>query len=206
VRRAERGFTLLELLIALAIVGALLAIALGGVRVAVGAWRRGEARAEAQQHARGVALTLTRAIGGTSPYQARAKPLSQAFLLFHGTASRVALVTQSPPFPFPPSTPIAFTAVVVSLETAGERQGLVIRQRALPNWDPFDEAEVVYHDPAVAKLELAYLDETGAWLDEWKGEEAGVLPRAVRITLGTGPGGPLALLPPITVSLRAGTL
>ena len=53
---AERGFTLVELIIALAIVGALLAVAFGGLRVALAAWRQGEDRAEAHQHARGVAL------------------------------------------------------------------------------------------------------------------------------------------------------
>jgi prepilin-type N-terminal cleavage/methylation domain-containing protein len=47
VRRNERGFTLLELLMALAIVGALVVIAFGGVRIALGAWRQGEERAEA---------------------------------------------------------------------------------------------------------------------------------------------------------------
>src|SRR5207244_1451485 len=45
VTRGPRGFTLLEVLIALAIVGALLVIALGGMRVALGAWRQGEDRA-----------------------------------------------------------------------------------------------------------------------------------------------------------------
>ena len=60
--RRQRGFTLVELLLALAIVGALLAIAFGGLRVAVGAWTRGEDRAEAHQHVRSVSLTLARAV------------------------------------------------------------------------------------------------------------------------------------------------
>ena len=62
-RRADqRGFTLVEVLIALAIVGALVAIAFGGLRVAVSAWRQGEDRAEAHQHVRSVALVLARAV------------------------------------------------------------------------------------------------------------------------------------------------
>ncbi len=43
---SSRGFTLVELLIALSIVGALLAIAFGGLRVAIAAWGQGEDRAE----------------------------------------------------------------------------------------------------------------------------------------------------------------
>ena len=42
----DAGFTLLELLLALSIVGALLAIAFGGLRVAIAAWGRGEDRVE----------------------------------------------------------------------------------------------------------------------------------------------------------------
>src|SRR5439155_5634866 len=68
VTRGARGFTLLEVLIALAIVGALLVIAFGGMRVALGAWRQGEDRAEAYQHVRGVALSLARTVGSAYPY------------------------------------------------------------------------------------------------------------------------------------------
>ncbi|OGL00458.1 MAG: hypothetical protein A3E31_01380 [Candidatus Rokubacteria bacterium RIFCSPHIGHO2_12_FULL_73_22] len=201
-RRRERGFTLLEVLIALAIVGALLTIALGGVRVALAAWRRGEDRAEAHQHVRGVAVSLARTVGGAYPYQARARETSEPAVLFRGTAARLELVTQRPPFPF--AMPLAFTAVVVALDESEERRGLVIRQRALPNWEPFAEAAVVFHDPTVTRLELTYLDESGAWQDDWKAEETGALPRAVRITLGTSAEGRAATLPPITVSLRVG--
>ena len=48
-RHGAAGFTLLELLIALAIVGALLAIAFGGLRMAISAWTRGDDRAEHAQ-------------------------------------------------------------------------------------------------------------------------------------------------------------
>ena len=69
VRRA-RGFTLVELLLALAIVGLLLTIAFGGLRVATAAWTRGEDRAEAHQHVRAIAFTMARALGAAYPYRA----------------------------------------------------------------------------------------------------------------------------------------
>ena len=69
-KRDARGFTLLELLIALTIVGALLVIAFGGMRVALAAWRKGEDRAEAHQHVRSIALVLARSISATYPYTA----------------------------------------------------------------------------------------------------------------------------------------
>ena len=200
-RRAERGFTLLEVLIAVAIVGALLVIAFGGMRVAIGAWRQGEDRTEAHQHVRGVALTLARTVGGAYPYSAPRGEAPDAVVLFSGSAARLEFVTQSPPFPFDP--PVAFAAVVITAGESDEGPGLVIRQRALPNRNPFGEAKVVFRDPTVTSLELRYLDETGTWQDTWEGRDRGT-PRAVRLTLGTAINGREETLPPLTVSLRVG--
>jgi general secretion pathway protein J len=197
-RRGERGFTLAELLIALAVVGALLAIAFGGLRVAVAAWRQGEDRAEAHQHVRSVALTLARAMSGAYPYRASRALAPEPVVLFAGTEQKVEFVTQAAPFPA--TTPIAFTAVVLALDDGGE-PGLVVRQRALPNREPFEDAKVVYRDPSVTALKLAYLDE-GGWKDSWDGAETKATPRAVRITVATTLNGRTEELPPLTVSLR----
>jgi general secretion pathway protein J len=195
-RPAAPGFTLLEVVVALAIVGALLLIAFSGMRVALAAWQQGETRAEAHQHARGIGLTLTRAVGATHPYRASRGLAPQPELLFAGTAKRLEFVTAAPPFPL--AAPIAFTAVVIALEE-GERPGLVVRERALPNRDPFAEAAIVFHDPTVTALEVRYMDEGGQWQDSWDGAGLKSLPRAVRLTVSLGEGRPL---PALTVALR----
>jgi general secretion pathway protein J len=192
----QRGFTLVELLIALAIVGALLAIAFGGLRVALAAWRQGEDRAEAHQHVRGVALIVARAVGASYPYRAAAGDAPEPVLLFKGTASRLEFVTQAAPISL--GAPIAFTAVVIEVET-GDEPGLVLRERALPNRDPFTDAKVMLRDPGVASVEFQYLDDSGAWRDTWDGETERAAPTAVRITVATGIG---ETLPPLTVSLK----
>ena len=199
--RTPRGFTLLEVLIALAIVGALLVIAFGGMRVAIAAWRQGEDRAEAHQHVRGVARSVARTVGGAYPYSAPRGEAPEPVVLFLGSENRLEFVTQSAPFPF--SVPIAFTAVVISLGESEERPGLVIRQRPLPNRNPFSEAAVVFHDPTVTSLAFQYMDESGAWQDAWEARDKGT-PRAVRITLGATINGRAEPLPPLTVSLRVG--
>lgn len=194
----DRGFTLIELLIGLAIVGALLAIAFGGLRVALASWRQGEDRAEAHQHVRSVALTLARAISATYPYRASRSLAPAPVVLFAGTERQVEFVTQAAPFPG--GVPIAFTAVVFAFDD-GDEPGLVVRQRPLPNREPFAEATVVYRDPTVTALRFAYLDDAG-WQDTWDGAETKATPRAVEITVATTLNGRVEELPPLTVSLR----
>ena len=197
-RRGARGFTLLEVLIALSIVGALLVIAFGGMRIALAAWRQGEDRADVHQHVRGLAVTLANAVAGTYPYRAARDETPETVVLFSGTAQRVELVSQTPPFPF--ATPVAFAAVVISVEE-GEEPGLVVRELPLPNRKPFAEAKVVLRDPAVTSLTLQYLGDAG-WVDTWDGAESKATPRAVKLTLGTTFNSHARTLPPLTVSVR----
>lgn len=192
---AAGGFTLVELLIALAIVGALLAIAFGGLRVALSAWQQGETRTEVNQHVRGVAVLLARAIAGTYPYKASLGEAPEPKVLFRGEESRIEFATQTPPSPF--ATPIAFTAVVISFE---EGEGLVIRQRALPNRNPFTDAVVIMRDPSVTALSFQYYGEEEGWQSTW--EEEALPPRAIGIAVTTTFNGRTEQLPPLTVQLR----
>jgi general secretion pathway protein J len=196
--RNRRGFTLVELLIALTIVGALLAIAFGGLRVAIRAWERGEERAESHQHIRSIAMILARAVSATYPYRASRGEGPDPVVLFAGTDKRIEFVTQSVPFPGP--SPIAFSAVVFELDESGE-SGLAVRQRALPNREPFSKAEVVYRDASVTTLKFEYLDEE-SWRDSWDAGETRTMPKAVKVTVGAKLNGRNEELPPITVSLR----
>jgi general secretion pathway protein J len=202
-RSRQGGFTLLELVIALAIVGALLVIAFGGLRVGLAAWAQGEDRAEAHQHLRGIALVLERALATTYPYRAPIGAAPQPTLLFRGAETRVEFVTQSPPAPA--SIPIAFTAVVMGMES-DEVTALVVRQRPLPNRDPFTAAVETLRDPSVSSLRFRYLGDDGAWRDTWDAEAENALPRAVEITVAStwaGRGetlGPLAI--PMHISSR----
>jgi general secretion pathway protein J len=199
IRAGRRGFTLLELVIALAIVGALLVVAFGGLRVAIAAWTQGDDRSEAHQHLRGVAAVLARGLGAAYPYRASLGEAPEPVVLFRGSELRVEFVTQTPPFP--PPVPVAFVAVVITLDSE-EGPALVIRQRPLPNRDPFTDAEVVLRDPGIQRLELRYLSDGGAWQDTWDAEEQQILPRAVQIIVASTRAGRVETLPPLTVALR----
>lgn len=196
----ERGFTLLELLIALGIVGALLAILLGGLRVGLAAWRQGEDRAEAHQHLRSLAHLLSGSVAGTFPYRTAPQPGGTPVVQFQGEERRLAFVTLAPPFPLAAS--IAFTAVTLAHES-GERPGLTVREMALPNFDPFAVQTPVLVDPAVTELTFRYLRPGGDWEGRWDGAAEAGLPQAVEIRLVTQLNGRVEPFPPLTVTLRA---
>ena len=197
----ERGFTLLELLIALSIVAALLAIMLGGLRVGLAAWRQGDDRAEAHQHLRSLAGLLTRSTAGAFPYRMASEPGATPVVQFQGEERRLAFVTFSPPVPL--AAPIAFTAVVFAFEE-GERHGLSVREKALPNFEPFDEAATpVLVDPAVTGVTFRYLRPAGSWESQWDGAAERALPRAVEIRLTAELNGRVERFPPLTIELRA---
>jgi len=191
----DRGFTLVEVVLALAIAAAVLVIVFGGLRVGLAAWGRGEARAARMDHARGVLVLVERALDGAFPYRHVPPGQREARVLFEGRPDRVTFATVTPPFP--DAATVAFTAVTVSSEPAG----LVVRQQPLPNVLALERLPPALVDAETAALRFRYQgEEAGAWQEEWDMTREDTLPRAVEVTLvGRGVGAPERVL---TVLLR----
>ena len=181
--RAVRGFTLVEVVLALGIAAAVLVIVFGGLRVALAAWSKGEARAARLDHARGVIVLLERALDGAFPYRFGTPEQPEPHVLFDGRPDRVTFATLAPPFPG--AVPIAFTAVSLSSEEAG----LTLRQQVLPSLLVLDRLAPVLVDRETAAVRFRYLgQEPGAWQEAWDMSREETIPRAVEITL-VGRGG-----------------
>jgi general secretion pathway protein J len=192
----SRGFTLIEIVIALAIVGALLGVMFGGLRLGVAAWRQGDARAEALQHARSLSQLLTRALAGAHPYRAGAGG-DAARVVFQGGADRIAFVTSTPPVPF--VRPIAFAAVSFSRDESG----LVVLQKPLPDREPLERLAPAVADPTVTGLHLRYLRPGGGWEPRWDGLQEQTLPAAVEVALSTTGADRREEPPAVIITLRA---
>ena len=193
-----RGFTLIEVVLALSIAAAVLVIVFGGLRVGLAAWSQGEVRAARIDHARGVLVLLERALDGAFPYRIVAPERREASILFEGGPDQVTFATLAPPFPAGVS--IAFTAVSLS----SEAPGLTLRQQILPNALALDRIAPVLVDPETAAVRFRYLGEQpGAWQDEWDMDREETIPRAVEITLVDRAGGGARASQVLTVPIRA---
>jgi prepilin-type N-terminal cleavage/methylation domain-containing protein len=181
-RTGAAGFTLIEVVIALTLVAALLAITFSGLRVGLAAWRQGDIRAEHLQRVRSLNQLLVRAVGGAHPYRGDAAGPDPAPPAFQGERDRLVFVTARPPVPL--AAPIAFTAVSLSLEDTG----LTVREAALPSRDPFGGLVPVLADPGVTALQFRYLrGEDRTWAERWDASAEQALPAAVEITLTDQP-------------------
>ncbi len=193
-RDSARGFTLIELILALSIVATVLVILFGGLRIGLAAWQRGEERTAKLDHTRSLAVLLEHALAGAFPYRIVPQAEQAARILFEGLPDRLTFATLSPPFPT--GGPAAFTAISLS----GDAAGLALRQQILPNPLVLDRLRPALVDAQTSGLRFRYLgQEREAWQDAWDlGKEQG-LPRAVEITLVTG-GVPQTLTVPIRVT------
>jgi general secretion pathway protein J len=200
-RPAERGFTLIELVLALTIVALMMTVLFGGLRVGLRAWQRGEEKAETLEHARSMTLLLEQTLGGVYPFQGRSDENSQPQVFFQGETEKVSFVTTSPPVPF--STPLAFTAITMSVD-GGTAPGLAIREKALPNFDPFEEVAPSLIDPTVTAIRFRYLrgPDSGSWEETWSGADERAIPRAIEVTVTAVVNGQAQEQTPITVPIR----
>lgn len=196
-KKPIRGFTLLELLLALSIVAVLMVIVSGGLRIGLAAWQRGEARTTKLDRDRSLIVLLEGALAGAFPYRVAPGDAEQPRLLFDGQPDRLTFATLSPPLPT--AAPAAFSVVSLAADAAG----LTLRQQILPSPVPLDRLEPMLVDARTTALRFRYLgEEPESWEDVWDLTQEDSLPRAVEITLVTGTG-PRRTLQIFTVPIQA---
>ena len=197
-RADGRGFTLVEVMLAVSILAVVVLLATAALRVGLRAWEAGQRRVDLQQEGRALVELISEALAGASPYQGRLGLNPERVVLFEGEPEEVRFVTNAPPLML--DAPVApFHAVVLGRK--GE-DALRLIERLVPSDEPFTPGSERVLSRSVTRFSLAYRDAAGAWQERWDGREAGGLPTAVRLELAIG--GLVRAVPAVVVALPLG--
>jgi general secretion pathway protein J len=180
---AARGFTLLEVVIAMSLLAVALALALGTLRGATRATGHAEAKAQRSERLRAVLGLLRRQLGGALPMAMEIDPESGEARVLRGTARRVEFVAPMPGY-LSRGGPHVQTLEIVSGKGGQE---LRFQHRLLTPDGPLDAERppaVLLDGIADATFEFRNFDDrgrSGPWQTSWP--QPSILPPLVRLKL-----------------------
>ena len=186
----QAGFTLLELLVAITLLGALMAALFGALRLGTRVWETGETRLDASARVQVVQDFLRQQLGQTVPMvELAGSGRSSGTMLFVGTGTGLRFVSMLPEH-------LGAGARIMELALREPQEGgstdLVIRIEPL---DPAAGDEASDSDERVLiegieSLEITYFgpenpNATAVWWQEWQQQRD--LPRLIRVRVGFPP-------------------
>ena len=189
---AAFGFTLLELMISLTILGLILVIVFGALRIGVRAWEKGEKDVDIHQRER-VVLNLVKAqIASVSAAEITGQEAAQ--FRFKGDAESMSFVSD---LPVVPTNTFGTVYVKYRIERAHGKEGykLIVYEKNLAFIDKEkkmkDPEESEYFDliPTAGDIRFEYLQypendqDPPEWQESWDSEKKQGNPIAVRIVL-----------------------
>jgi general secretion pathway protein J len=186
------GFTLIEVVVTLTVLGFILLIIFGTFRLGLSAWERGESTNEEYQKVRIISQLISQQIKSIVPYKIKTQKAEGDYLAFEGTARSLKFVSA---LPLKAKQPEGFVYAIYEFrEEGGERGRLVLYEQRALNKDFFEEE--TKEELGVPLLEGVsnvrfeyYQDEdpaenrTGGWVEEWSAKEEKELPKAFRMTI-----------------------
>ena len=187
------GFTLVEVMVTLTVLGFILLMIFGAFRLGLSAWERGESTKEEFQKVRIISQLISQQIKSIVPYKIKTKKAEGDYLAFEGKGRSLRFVSA---LPIKAKQPEGFVYVVYEFkEGRGEEGGRLVlyEQRAL-NRDFFEDE--LKEELAILLLEgidnvrFEYYQEEDpnknrkeAWVEEWNAKEAKEFPRALKMTI-----------------------
>lgn len=176
--RNAKGLTLVEVLLATAILAVIVVVLVATLRVGVNALEAGERRAAAQQEIRAVVELVTEALASAYPYRGTLGESPEKIVLFQGEDDELRFVTGAPPLLLDaPAVP--FHAVVLRRV----EHELRVVERLVPNKEPFPDGPPLVLSRSITDFKLEYRDAQGLWQSRWDGQSAAAIPVAVKVEL-----------------------
>lgn len=178
--KAARGFTLLELLVGMAVFALMAGVVLGGIRLGVKSWDAAAARSAAVDEMRVVHALLRRQLSSALPLAtSRAGGWN---LVFEGDAGSLRFVSELPGY----VSGGGIHFVTLELAEGAKGDDIVLRWRPIHALDadgPPDEAVLAKN---VGKLRFDYFGARARnalpeWLESWR--DSRTMPRLVRVTV-----------------------
>ena len=186
------GFTLIEVIVTLTILGFIVLMVSGTFRLGLSSWEKGDAIKEDYQKIRMTSQLVSRQLKSLVPYKIKTEKAEGNYLAFDGKAHSLRFVSA---LPIKAKRPEGFVYVVYQFKDDGEKKGhlLLYEQRAL-NKDFFEdelkEDSAVTLFGGISQVRFEYFREADGeksrmeeWVEEWNAKEEKELPRAVRMTV-----------------------
>jgi len=191
-RKNNKGFTLLEVIVTMTILAVMLLIISGAFRLGLSAWDRGEQTREEYQRQRTATQLIMRQIKSMVPYKIKTQKAEGDYLAFEGKTNSMKFVST---LSLRATRPNGLVFAVYEYKDGGPEGGrLVAYEKRVVNKDFFEEGPK--EEDGVTVLEglsgvrFEYYREedtektrTEAWLEEWNAKEEKELPTALRVKL-----------------------
>ncbi len=205
------GFTLIEVIVTLTILGFIILMVSGTFRLGLSSWEKGDSIKEDYQKIRMMSQLLSRQMKSLVPYKIKTEKAEGNYLAFDGKTQSLRFVSA---LPIKAKRPEGFVYVVYQFKDEGDKKGSLVlyEQRAL-NKDFFEED--LKEDTAVtlfggiSRVRFEYYrdadkekNRSEEWVEEWNAKEEKELPKAVRMTLAWNEKGkeeatPITVLAPV---------
>lgn len=186
------GFTLIEVVITLTILGLICLIIFGAFRLGLSAWERGESVKDEYQKVRIVSQLITQQVKSAVPYKIKPQKAEGDYLAFEGDAHSLKFVSA---LPIRGKRPEGLVYATYEFKEEGSEGGrLIVYEEKVLNKDFF--AEEPKEELAVSLLEgvssvrFEYFREEDAvnnqpeeWVEEWQAKDEKRLPKALKMTI-----------------------
>lgn len=184
-RARQQGFTLIEMVLAMVLLAAMLAMAWGGFSFSLRAWEAGDANGRRTSDMRLVESFLRREFTEIFPMRWK-DPMTLKFA-FEGERDRMRFVSSRPPGITAPGLAL----VALTLENGEDRSVNLVMRRAPPDDDakdfkPLDAAQATVLVPNLRSVEFAYFGSNSdvndpRWQDSWSTPDR--MPLMVRVRM-----------------------